>query len=115
MQKILIIGATSAIAQAVARCFAAEGAVLHLVGRVPARLDSVAADLRVRGARGATTEVLDVDHLPAHAAMLDHAEKTLGRIDVALIAHGTLPDQSACTASTDVSVREFHTNAVATI
>jgi decaprenylphospho-beta-D-erythro-pentofuranosid-2-ulose 2-reductase len=115
VQNVLVIGAASAIAQATARCYAGEGASLHLVGRSASRLEAVAADLKVRGARQVTTSVLDVDHLAAHAAALDEAEKALGAIDVALIAHGTLPEQPACSASTDVSVREFHTNAVATI
>ena len=116
MQKVLIIGATSAIAEATARCFAAEGATLHLVARNAQRLDAIAADLRVRGARQVTVGILDVDTIAAHAPTLDAAEHALGGgIDVALVAHGTLPDQAACAASVDTSLREFHTNAVATI
>jgi short-subunit dehydrogenase len=115
MQKVLIIGAASAIAEATARCFAAEGAALHLIGRRPARLDLIADDLRVRGATNVTTGTMNVDEVSAHAAALDAAEQVLGGIDVALIAHGTLPEQAQCTASTEVSLREFHTNAAATI
>jgi short-subunit dehydrogenase len=116
MQRVLIIGATSAIAEATARCFAGHGATLHLVARNAARLDAIAADLRVRGARQVSVGILDVDNLAAHAPTLDAAEQALGGgIDVALVAHGTLPDQAACSASTEVSLREFHTNAVATI
>ena len=116
MQKVLIIGATSAIAEATARCFAAEGATLHLVARNAQRLDAIAADLRVRGAPQVSVGILDVDNLAAHAVTLDTAEQALaGGIDVALVAHGTLPDQSSCSASTEISLREFHTNAVTTI
>ena len=50
MKKILIIGATSAIAEATARLWAARGAALVLVGRKRAQLDRIADDLRVRGA-----------------------------------------------------------------
>ena len=50
MHRILIIGATSAIAEATARLWAARGEALFLVGRNTARLDAIAADLRVRGA-----------------------------------------------------------------
>ncbi len=115
MQKVLIVGAASAIAEATARCFAAEGAALHLLGRRQARLDLIADDLRVRGASQVTTGPLNVDEVSAHAAALDAAEQVLGGIDVALIAHGTLPEQAQCTESTETSLREFHTNAVATI
>ena len=59
MQKILIIGATSAIAESVARLYAARGAALYLVGRSGARLDAIAADLRVRGAPHVHSGVLD--------------------------------------------------------
>ncbi|PAM45270.1 short-chain dehydrogenase, partial [Acinetobacter baumannii] len=45
MQKILIIGATSAIAEAIARRYAARGASLQLVARNADRLAVIAADL----------------------------------------------------------------------
>lgn len=51
MQNVLIIGATSAIAEAVARRYAARGAALFLVARRSERLAAIADDLRVRGAR----------------------------------------------------------------
>jgi len=115
MQKILIIGATSAIAESVARLYAARGAALYLVGRSAARLDTIAADLRVRGAQRAEYGVLDVNDVAAHGALLDTAWSTLGGIDTVLIAHGTLPDQAACDASVDLSLREFATNGTSTI
>ena len=115
MKKVLIIGATSAIAEATARCFAAEGAALHLLGRKPERLQMIADDLKLRGAAEVGTGTLEVDDVAAHAAALDAAQQALGGIDVVLIAHGTLPDQAQCAASTDIALREFHTNAVATI
>ena len=46
---VLILGAASAIAEAVARDLAAQGAQLMLVARDGARLEAIAADLRVRG------------------------------------------------------------------
>jgi NAD(P)-dependent dehydrogenase (short-subunit alcohol dehydrogenase family) len=36
-------------------------------------------------------------------------------VDVVLIAHGTLPDQAACDASVELSLREFATNGTSTI
>ncbi|MCU1204414.1 SDR family oxidoreductase [Stenotrophomonas maltophilia] len=115
MQKILIIGATSAIAESVARLYAARAAALYLVGRSTGKLDAIAADLRVRGAQHVHTGVLDVNDVAAHGALLDNAWAALGGIDTVLIAHGTLPDQAACDASVDLSLREFATNGTSTI
>ena len=114
MQRILIIGATSAIAEATARRYAARGAALHLVGRQAARLETIAADLATRGAK-ASTAVLDVNDLAAHAAALDQAWTALGGVDAVLVAHGTLPDQAACDASVEVAMHEFATNGTSTI
>jgi len=114
MQRILIIGATSAIAEATARVYAARGAAIHLAGRQRARLEAIAADLSTRGGR-VTTGLLDVNDFEAHAEALDAAWQALGGVDVALLAHGTLPDQSACDGSVTLSLQEFTTNGTSTI
>jgi short-subunit dehydrogenase len=114
MQRVLIIGATSAIAEATARRYAARGAAIHLLGRQAARLDAIAADLSVRGAK-ASAGVLDVNDGARHGDVFDAAWAALGGVDVVLIAHGTLPDQAACDASVELSLREFATNGTSTI
>lgn len=115
MQKVLIIGATSAIAEAVARLYAARASTIFLVGRNATRLDAIAADLRVRGAHQVDAYALDVNDLAGHAAMLDAAWAASGGIDTVLIAHGTLPDQAACDQSVELAMREFITNGTSTI
>ncbi|MFI8717296.1 SDR family oxidoreductase [Stenotrophomonas sp. NPDC077464] len=115
MQKVLIIGATSAIAEAVARLYAARSATLFLVGRNAGRLEAIASDLRVRGAQQVATWPLDVNDIASHAGMLDAAWTASAGIDTVLIAHGTLPDQAACDASVDLALREFLTNGTSTI
>lgn len=114
MQRILIIGATSAIAEATARRWAMRGAAIHLLARQPARLDIIAADLETRGAR-VSSGVLDVNDHKAQTAALDDAWATLGEIDIVLVAHGTLPDQTACDASLELAMAEFATNGTSTI
>lgn len=109
MQRILIIGATSAIAEATARLFAARGATLFLAARDTARLDTLAADLRLRGAQ-VHTHGFEATALDSHADLLDAATRALGVIDLALIAHGTLPDQAECAASVQRSMQEFAIN-----
>jgi decaprenylphospho-beta-D-erythro-pentofuranosid-2-ulose 2-reductase len=113
--NVLLIGATSAIAESFARRMAARGATLLLAGRDGARLDAIAADLRVRGATAVRTALLDVTRLDQHERIVDEARQALGRIDVAVLAHGTLPDQRACEASPAQTVAEMNTNFIGTV
>ena len=115
MKKILIIGATSAIAEATARLWAARGAALFLGGRRAERLETIAADLRVRGAASVDCFAMDACDAAAQETMLRAAEKALGGLDVTLIAHGSLPDQKACEASVELTLKEIDTNALSVI
>ena len=115
MRKILIIGASSAIAEAAARLWAARGDALFLVGRRAERLEAIASDLRVRGKGLVECLAMDASERQAHAAMLDAAEAALGGLDVVLIAHGSLPDQKACEASVDLTLQEIDTNALSVV
>ena len=60
MRRVLILGATSAIAEETARIFASKGDRICLVGRRADRLEQIAADLRVRGAPQVETLVADL-------------------------------------------------------
>lgn len=113
--SILIIGATSAIATACARKWAATGCKLYLMGRSAERLAQLAEDLRIRGAGAVWFESLDVNDTDRHEGLIQQADEQLGGIDTALIAHGTLPDQQDCQRSVAITVDEFNTNAVSTI
>ena len=115
MRKILIIGATSAIAEATARLFAADGDRLCLAGRKIARLEAIAEDLRVRGAAQVETVALDANDFSRHEQVLSHAAQSLGGLDTVLIAHGTLPDQQACQASVGATLEAITTNALSVI
>ncbi len=115
MKKILIIGAASAVAQETARCYAAEGAEFFLVGRTEDKLRTLAADLRVYGAARTEAFRLDLNDFERHPAMLAAARQALGHIDLALIAHGSLPDQCACEQSVPLTVQEFSTNGLSVI
>lgn len=87
--KALVLGATSAIAEATARLWAARGAELFLVARNGARLSAVADDLRVRGGKVQTLSQ-DLNDASLHAALVESASAALGRIDVVLLAQGVL-------------------------
>ncbi|MFN3302738.1 MAG: SDR family oxidoreductase [Roseateles sp.] len=113
--RVLLIGATSAIAHEVARAYAGRGARLVLVGRRADALQANAADLRVRGAADVATAVLDANALDAHAEVLAQAWQRFGGLDVALVAHGTLPDQALAQTSVAETVSCLQTNAVSVI
>lgn len=115
MQRLVVIGAYSAIAEATAREYTRRGAAFFLVGRDLQRLEAIAEDLRVRGAASVAVWVLDVNDFDQHAPMLDAAQAALGGIDIALIAHGTLPVQDQNSESFDTALHEFSTNGTSTI
>jgi hypothetical protein len=112
MRRILILGATSAIAEATAREFARRGDALFLAGRSGEKLRAIADDLKVRGARHVEISVIDVREFAGFDALLDDAERALGGLDTALIAHGTLSDQVACQESVNELVEQFRINAL---
>jgi decaprenylphospho-beta-D-erythro-pentofuranosid-2-ulose 2-reductase len=115
MKKILIIGATSAIAEACARRWIAEAEHLFLVGRNPQRLEYIAADLKIKGKATITTYAMDLNDIENHSIMLDLAQTTLNQIDLVLIAHGTLSDQQVCEHSVQKTIEEIHTNGLSVI
>jgi decaprenylphospho-beta-D-erythro-pentofuranosid-2-ulose 2-reductase len=91
-KNIIILGATSAIAEAAARIWAAAGANFVLVARDPARLQAVAQDLSVRGAK--STSIVSLDCVRANARdELQKMVETLGRLDLLLLAYGALGDK----------------------
>lgn len=110
-QNIIIIGATSAIAEAVARLYAESGAQLFLVARNNDKLQLIANDLKIRGASAVQTWVMDANDSEAILPMLDAAWNAFNSYDVALIAHGTLPDQARTETDMMYALDQFRTNA----
>lgn len=110
MKNWIIFGATSAIAEHTARLMAMRGYGLFLVARNQDKLDTLSADLRIRGAAKVESYVMDVNAIEQHEALFSAASGALGRLDGILVAHGTLPDQSACEQSVDSMLQEFATN-----
>ncbi len=110
-QNVLVVGATSGIAQAVARRYAERGARLLLAARDAAKLDAVAADLRARGAGAAQVFVMDAQDPQQLEDMQQAAWTQLGSVDIALIAFGSLPDSERAAEDSGYLIREFRINA----
>lgn len=115
MKKILIFGASSAIATSVARIYAAQGDQLFLVARNEDKLAVLGEDLRVRGATAVASCAADLNEFGEHEELISKAEKALGGIDIVLIAHGTLGDQRACEQSVTTTLEEIKTNALSMV
>lgn len=95
IRRVIVLGATSAIAEATCRLYAKEGAELLLVGRHRERLEAIAADLRLRGAARAEPALRDL--ADTHDVVAGFAEFTaaLGGVDHILLAYGVLGEQAA--------------------
>ncbi len=115
IRRVLIVGATSAIAHEAARLFAAQKARLFLVARKPERLAALASDLRVRGADQVETFRLDINDLARHPELLAKAAGVWGGLDAALIAHGNLPEQISCEQDPAAMLEAFQTNCLSVI
>jgi decaprenylphospho-beta-D-erythro-pentofuranosid-2-ulose 2-reductase len=108
--NVLILGATSAIAQAVIRIYAARGARLYLVARNPEKLAAVASDARVRGAADVYAQTIDLDAVDSHEALLADVASKLPHLDAVLMAHGVLGKQEDAERDFAAALGVFHTN-----
>ncbi len=114
-KRILVLGATSGIAEASLQLWANRGESLYLVARNADRLAAVAADARTRGAHRVETAVADLDNTATHAELLAHAINSLGGLDVAYLALGILGDQTRAERQFAEAAQILHTNFVAPV
>jgi decaprenylphospho-beta-D-erythro-pentofuranosid-2-ulose 2-reductase len=96
-KRIVIVGATSAIAEHCARRWLEKQPTdLTLVGRDAQRIERVATDLQVRSPQSeiriVQAEFLDPETIKATVENIVQS----GDVDVVLIAHGSLPEQADC-------------------
>jgi decaprenylphospho-beta-D-erythro-pentofuranosid-2-ulose 2-reductase len=110
MRKILILGATSAIAIATARRLANQGHALFLAARNDAGLRALADDLRTRGAQKAEIARFEASASATHVNLVESAASALGGLDTAILAYGSLPDQASVEDVPERVVAELETN-----
>lgn len=115
-KRIVIIGATSSIAENCARIWAQQDTVeLILVGRDQRKLEVVAADLLVRSPN-TKIEMVTTDFIDP--TVIQKTVDTLFAftpIDIALIAHGTLPDQKNCQSDLGLNYQTLEINGVSPV
>ncbi|EDM80906.1 oxidoreductase, short-chain dehydrogenase/reductase family protein [Plesiocystis pacifica SIR-1] len=106
-RRVLIIGATSAIASEVARRCAVRGDRLYLLARNPTKLAALEAEL---GPAVIGSAQADLDEVDAAEARIEGALASLGGLDLALIAHGRLGDQLRSERDVGEAMATLHTN-----
>jgi decaprenylphospho-beta-D-erythro-pentofuranosid-2-ulose 2-reductase len=114
-RRILVLGATSGIAEACIRLWADRGDALYLVARNEDKLAVVAADAKTRGASHVGSAVADLDDTNAHPEVLAHAINSLGGLDVAFLALGVLGEQPDAEKNFAAADQILHTNFVAPV
>lgn len=111
MQHIVIVGATSLIAEHCARLWVSHATRLTLAGRNRDHLERIANDLRVRNPQS-VIETITLDFLDRSAIENFVTDVDAVPVDIALIAHGTLPDQKQCENELALAEQSILINAV---
>lgn len=91
--RIIFLGATSSIAMATARIYAAEGASIVLVGRDRGRLEQTSADLSNRGAGRVEIATCDLAIPHDAAGQLRAFADQIGGVDHIILTYGILGEQ----------------------
>jgi short-subunit dehydrogenase len=113
IKKIVVLGATSGIAQPLLRMMAREGKEFLLVARSQERLDAVRTDLLARGAANVLT--FEADLVTSQELVVSFAKECFPDFDTLLLAYGSLLDQALCQISAEHAVRELETNLVSAV
>lgn len=96
MRKIVTFGATSAIAEATLKHFAAAGDEICLVGRNADKLAVIADDLSVRGAGKVVCIENAMTDCEQHQELLARINAEFADFDHVFFAYGNLPSQQQC-------------------
>lgn len=108
--KILVFGATSAIAFETAKLFAKDGASLYLCARDENDLKRLSDDLTVRGAEKVEYSIFDALDDNSIINAVENCLTKFPDLDGLLIAHGTLPNQQLCEANIDEMRKAININ-----
>lgn len=96
--NIVILGAGSGMAREVERIYAARGDALGLMALEAEEVETLAADLKLRGAARVETRALDLAAEPDPEAVLSEMSEKLGGIDALILTYGILGVQAEAKA-----------------
>jgi decaprenylphospho-beta-D-erythro-pentofuranosid-2-ulose 2-reductase len=92
--SVLILGATSRIAQQVGHRYAEQGHAVFVAARDEDEAERIAADISIRAEVPTASAHFDALDFAGHTAFVDAVEQSLGPIEIALIAFGDMGIQS---------------------
>ena len=113
--NILIFGASSAIAQAVAIRYAGSKNRFYLVARNGEKLAALYRRLTDSGAGEVETAQADLVRFEDHPVIIETAFEWLQSVDLVLIAHGTLPDQARCERDAEAMLEALNVNGLSAV
>jgi short-subunit dehydrogenase len=106
---VLIIGATSGIAQAVAHRLASQGTPLVLAARNESELQAIANDLKIRYEIKIKTVIFEALDFEIHQQVIETCWSESDMQGV-VVCHGSLPDQQAAQADWSVAQQALDIN-----
>lgn len=111
-QHVLIIGATSAVAQGIVHRYAQQGASIFCLARNPEKMAPVAQSLGDAFAGSFCYDFTQTDLAPEAIAK---ATEALGHIDIAIFAHGDLLNQIESEQDYAIAYQTFAINQLSVI
>jgi len=108
--NIVILGATSAIAQSVARRYAANNVNFLLVARNKEKLEIVKQDLESRGVKSAESYLLDFDNHDNRIDFVRFIKSSEIEIDLLFCSYGVLHEQVDCEIDINKTIEQIDSN-----
>ena len=109
-QRVIALGALSAMGTATLRLYAEEGARIVIAGRGEQRLHALAEDLRARGAKQVVPWQVDLADCETSRSELGRMAASVGGLDSVLLFYGTLGDNQKAEKDMDEARRILRTN-----
>lgn len=107
MQKILIIGATSDVAIAIAHAYAKEGAHLLLAARNQEAVENLSKDISIRYDVDCSPIVLDILAIDTHKSIIENLKEIP---DTTICVAGYLGEQEVASKNWEETAKIIHTN-----
>ncbi len=114
-KTVLIIGATSTIARAIAVELAQQGKALHLAGRDAAEVERTAQDLAIRYQAPVSWSQFEATAYETHADFFEKAIAQMGQLEGVILSLGELGDQVQAQADFNQAQRIIASNYVGVV
>lgn len=115
-ENIIVLGATSGIAEAVVERWAARKCRLVLTGRKLEEVERIAADLRVRYGAEVHAKTFEATAFDGHADLYEDCKRALGgEVNGVLLSHGYMAEQADAQQDFAIAQRTIDVNLTSAI